>query len=219
MRIPGMFTALLQMTFDAALDGNDEARALCKRLDGKTISIEFSEFSSATGNAALFLRPREGGIDILNAWQGGADVTLRGSIPALLFSRFKKEGSGMPKGVSVAGDAETGQQFQRLIDTLDIDWEEKLSQFIGDSAAHQVGSLLRGFRDFTRQSAERFGDNIREYLQEETEDLPRRREVNEFLDNVDALRNDVDRLEARMQRASRQASNAGIDITSGNGKS
>ena len=142
-----------------------------------------------------------------------ADVTLRGTIPALLFSRMKKEGTGMPKGVSVSGDAETGQQFQRLIDALDIDWEEKLSRFIGDSAAHQVGSLLRGFRDFTRQGAERFGDNIREYLQEETEDLPRRREVNDFLDGVDALREDVDRLEARMQRAFRRASNAGIDIT------
>ena len=216
MRIPGMFTALMQMTFDAALDGNDEAQALCARLDGKTIAIEFSEFGSGTNSAPLFLRPRRGGIDILNAWQGGADVTLRGSIPALLFSRFKKEGSGMPKGVNVAGDAETGQKFQRLIDTLDIDWEEKLSQFIGDSAAHQVGSLLRGFRDFTRQSAERFGDNLREYLQEETEDLPRRREVNAFLDDVDVLREDVDRLEARLQRAFRRASNAGIDITNGN---
>ncbi|MDX1443206.1 MAG: SCP2 sterol-binding domain-containing protein [Gammaproteobacteria bacterium] len=216
MRIPGMFTALMQMTFDAALDGNEEAQAQCARLDGKTIAIEFSEFSSTAGNAPLYLRPRDGGIDILNAWQGGADVTLRGTIPSLLFSRLKKEGNGMPKGVSITGDAETGQDFQQLVESLDIDWEEKLSRFIGDSAAHQVGSLLRGFRDFTRQGAERFSDNIREYLQEETEDLPRRREVNEFLDNVDALREDVDRLEARVQRAFRRASNAGIDITNGN---
>lgn len=219
MRIPGMFTALMQMTFDAALDGNDEALALCAKLDGLTIAIEFAEFSSTAGSAPLFLRPHEGGIDILNAWQGSADVTLRGTIPSLLFARVNRDKGGLPKGVKVSGDAEIGQQFQRLIDSLDIDWEEKLSRFIGDSAAHQVGSLLRGFRDWGRQSTERFGDNLREFLQEETENLPRRREVNEFLDAVDALRTDVDRLEARLQRAFRRASNAGIDITTGNGKS
>jgi ubiquinone biosynthesis protein UbiJ len=215
MRLPGMFTALLQMTFDAALDGNDEALAICAQLDGKTIAIEFAEFSSTAGDTPLFLRPRAGGIDILNAWKNGADVTLRGTIPALLFARLNRAG-GLPKNVRITGDAETGQQFQRLVETLDIDWEEKLSRFLGDTAAHQVGSLLRGFRDWGRQGAERFGDNLREYLQEETEDLPRRREVVEFLDAVDALRSDVDRLEARVQRAFRRASNAGIDITTGN---
>ena len=43
-------------------------------------------------------------------------------------------------------------------------------------------------------------DNIREYLQEESRDLPSRYEVDRFTADVDALRDDVDRLAARVGR-------------------
>ena len=44
------------------------------------------------------------------------------------------------------------------------------------------------------------GANIREYLQEESRDAPSRYEVDRFSDNVSTLRDDVDRLEARIER-------------------
>jgi ubiquinone biosynthesis protein UbiJ len=44
------------------------------------------------------------------------------------------------------------------------------------------------------------GANIREYLQEESRDVPSRYEADRFADNVSALRDDVDRLEARVRR-------------------
>jgi ubiquinone biosynthesis protein UbiJ len=42
------------------------------------------------------------------------------------------------------------------------------------------------------------GANIREYLQEESRDAPSRYEVDRFADEVSTLRDDVDRLEARI---------------------
>jgi ubiquinone biosynthesis protein UbiJ len=44
------------------------------------------------------------------------------------------------------------------------------------------------------------GANIREYLQEESRDVPSRYEVDRFVSDVNALRDDVDRLEARINR-------------------
>ena len=41
-------------------------------------------------------------------------------------------------------------------------------------------------------------DNVREYLQEESRDVPSRYEVERFADEVGRLRDDVDRLEARI---------------------
>ena len=206
MRLPGMFTALLQMTIDAALDRNDEALLLCKRLNGKVMALEFTELG-----ATLWMRPREGGIDLLNQWTGGADVTIRGNVPGLLAANLMERRTG----IRIDGDAETGQEFQQLLALLDIDWEEKLSRFLGDTAAHRLASTFRGLRQWGRDSAERFGDNLREYLQEETEDLPRRREVDEFLGKVDTLRMDVDRVDARLQRLFRKAAQAGINLTGG----
>ena len=44
--------------------------------------------------------------------------------------------------------------------------------------------------------------NVREYLQEESRDVPSRYEVERFTRDVGALRDDVDRLEARLARLS-----------------
>ncbi len=148
---------------------------------------------------------------MLNHWNGGASVTLKGSVPNLLFSALRHD-AGLPKGLRIDGDAETGQLFQKLLARLDIDWEEKLSRFIGDTAAFRVAKMFREFRDWSKTGAEKFGENIKEYLQEETGDLPRRREVTEFLAAVDTLRNDTDRLDARLQRLFRQAAQRDIGV-------
>ena len=42
--------------------------------------------------------------------------------------------------------------------------------------------------------------NVVEFLQEEGRDVPTRVEVEEFLEGVDHLRDDADRLEARLTR-------------------
>ena len=44
------------------------------------------------------------------------------------------------------------------------------------------------------------GANIREYLQQESRDVPSRYEADKFADNVGRLRDDVARLEARINR-------------------
>ena len=44
------------------------------------------------------------------------------------------------------------------------------------------------------------GDNIREYLQEESRDVPSRYEVEQFTRRVNQLRDDVERLAARVGR-------------------
>jgi ubiquinone biosynthesis protein UbiJ len=41
--------------------------------------------------------------------------------------------------------------------------------------------------------------NVAEYLQEEGRDVPNRTEAEEFLHGVDRIRDDVDRLEARLK--------------------
>ena len=44
------------------------------------------------------------------------------------------------------------------------------------------------------------GENLAEYWQEESRDLPSRTEAEEFLQGVDRLREAADRLEARISR-------------------
>jgi ubiquinone biosynthesis protein UbiJ len=103
-------------------------------------------------------------------------------------------------GIRIEGDAEVAQRFQGLLRLAQPDFEEELARVIGDVAAHQVANLARGFLDWGRKAASSFSQNVAEYLQEEGRDVPSRVELEEFLEAVDHLRNDADRLEARLSR-------------------
>jgi ubiquinone biosynthesis protein UbiJ len=100
--------------------------------------------------------------------------------------------------VHIQGDAEVAQTFSELLEHARPDLEEELSRVIGDVAAHQVGNVARSFMGFAQRAASTFTQNVSEYLQEEGRDVPNRTEADEFIADVDKLRDDVDRIEARI---------------------
>jgi len=67
-------------------------------------------------------------------------------------------------------------------------------------AARQVANFARGILDWGRKAGGSLATNVAEYLQEEGRDLPTRTEVEEFLAGVDQLRDDAERLDARLAR-------------------
>jgi ubiquinone biosynthesis protein UbiJ len=71
---------------------------------------------------------------------------------------------------------------------------------VGDPAAHQVGAGVRAAGRWGQKVGDTLLQNLREYLQEEARIVPTRYEVDAFLGEVDTLRDDVERLEARIAR-------------------
>ena len=102
--------------------------------------------------------------------------------------------------VERTGDASLAEKFQQLLEFANPDLEEELSGVVGDAAAHRIGEFARGVSKWGAEARATMGDNIREYLQEESRDLPTRYEMDRFTANVDVLRDDVERLAARIQR-------------------
>jgi ubiquinone biosynthesis protein UbiJ len=130
------------------------------------------------------------------------DVTIRGNVP--LFARLLI-GDATPTpstsaALEISGDIELGQRFQRILRTLDIDWEEQASRLVGDVAAHQIGRAARALRAWGRDAVRTLGQDATEYLQEESRVLAKRPQVDGFLRDVDRLRGDVDRLLKRLER-------------------
>ena len=129
------------------------------------------------------------------------DVVITGSLVTLALMAGQTGEAAIRRGsLDLTGDAETAQQFQRLLKYARPDVEEELSGIVGDVAAHQIGNIARGIGRWGREAGATMGENIREYLQEESRDVPSRYEVDAFTDNVSALRDDVARLEARLNR-------------------
>jgi len=102
--------------------------------------------------------------------------------------------------VKVHGDVLLVQELHALARDLDIDWEAGIARIFGDTFSHPVSQGLRGLFGFARRTANVFLRNTGEYLREEKEIVPVRWEVDEYLNNNQDLRADVERMESRLAR-------------------
>jgi len=80
------------------------------------------------------------------------------------------------------------------------DFEEELSRLIGDVPARSISQLALKTVEWARKARHTAGENIAEYLQEESRDLVNKTELDEFLQGVDTLRETADRVDARIAR-------------------
>lgn len=181
------------------------ARELCRQLDGKLIAIRVRD----TGLAMYFAIDGET-LGLRSEAESEPDVVLTGSLLTLarMAGPAGDDSDGAPirdGSLDITGDAYTAQNFQRLLKYSKPDIEEELSRVVGDTAAYRAGELARGFRAWVREARATMGANVREYLQEESRDVPSRYEVERFASRVDALRDDVARLEARIERVAGDA--------------
>jgi len=192
----------LESVLNRNIAGSAVARRLCRQLDGKMLALHITGLP-----LSLFFRS-EGermSIDTTNADAPAA--SLSGTPLALLRLAGPTPEAAIRGGsITIQGDAEVAQAFSELLKQAQPDLEEELSRVIGDVAAHQLGNVARAALGFGRQAVDTMRQNVAEYLQEEGRDLPTRTEVDEFFADVDKLRDDLARLEARFANLHRGAS-------------
>ena len=135
-----------------------------------------------------------------------ADAAVRGSAMALLAVAMEPEQGGGGH-VEFTGDVGVVQKVRAFFAGLEIDWEEHLSHVTGDAVAHQVGNITRGLQHWSRRNTRIFGENLAEYLTEERRELPPRAEAEDFMRAVSRLRQDGDRLAARIAQLEQRLEN------------
>ena len=169
------------------------------RFKGKIVAFHVNDI-----NQSFYFFPDQQEIQIVSHYEGDADTMISGSL--LAFARMaladeKTKTASVFKGdIKITGDMALGQHFQALFQQLDIDWEEHVSHITGDVIAHSLGNAARGLLGWGRQAVQTIGMDVSEYLQYETRDIASGPEVEHFNSQIDTLRSDVDRAEARLNR-------------------
>jgi ubiquinone biosynthesis protein UbiJ len=105
---------------------------------------------------------------------------------------------------AMSGDAEIAGKFRELLTLLKPDPEEELSLVIGDVPAHQLARFARGALAWSARAADTAWRSTADYLAHERADLVPRHEGEQFLRGVEALREDLDRLAARIELLARR---------------
>lgn len=176
-------------------------------LHGRTVGVEVL----GLGLTLFFTSDETGELQVYGRHEGVPDCWLRGTPLDLLRAGDRATGADQlfSQRVRIEGDSALAQRFGAILADIDIDWEEHLSHLVGDVVAHEVGGAARAAQDLGQRTGRIAEQNLREYLQEEARVLPTRFEVKEFLDAVDALRDDVERLAARVERLRSRAGEVG----------
>ncbi len=185
---------LVEDGVNRALRADPDMAARLAPLAGRVCRIELADLG-ITFDAA----PDATGLRLGPAGSQAPDVTLRGSLLAI--ARLATGNGRLPASsrAEIAGDAELAHAFARALREFDPDWEEELSRYIGDVAAHLIGKTFRAARAWTADARTRVRADVSEYLREEARLLPDHAAVAAFIAEVDRLRADADRLAARVE--------------------
>jgi ubiquinone biosynthesis protein UbiJ len=174
--------------------GSARARELVARLEGRSLEVR-----ATPTQLALRFSVSGGRVSVSGGGADEPDAVIEGTPLSLAALAGPQPEDRLRRGeVRISGDAETAQSFQKLFKAARPDLEEELSRLVGDPVAHHVARAARSVLDFGRRAGETFARNMGEYLTEESRDLPARPEVEAWVGQVDRLREDVDRLEARL---------------------
>lgn len=166
------------------------------KFDGKIIKLEITGIDKD-----LYMFPGNKGIKIRTKHDDPVDTVLRGT-PIALFKMglVPNAANLLLKGeVEISGDTRLGHQFKNIFSQMDIDWSEPLSELLGDSLAYPVQQMTKKLSHWGAQTARSISMSVSEYLQEESRDVVTEAELKIFNDAVDRLRNDVDRLQAKIK--------------------
>ena len=193
-----MLSATLEKLLNRGLPRSPRARQLCATLSGRSVAIVVPDILrlrvSSNGQTLTVMRD-----------DAPADATLRGGALSLLALASDSAQAVIQRGdVAISGDSEVAQGYRELAQLLRPDLEEELSLLIGDVPAHQLGRLARLAAGWSGRAADTTLRNLAEYLGHERGDLVSRNEGEQFLLGVDALRESVDRLQARLELIARR---------------
>ena len=174
--------------------------------EGRVIAIELVGL-----NKKFYLLPQGSAEDtcikLSEHYEGEPDTVLKGTPVALFKMGIASDVAPMMlKGeVEISGDMRLGREFKKLLAEMDVDWEESLASLIGDAPAHQLTRVAKQFTRWAGKAKQSIVADISEYLQEESRDVVAGAELEMFYQDVDELRDDVGRLQARVDALKKEA--------------
>ena len=191
----------LEAALNRALALDAETRAGLRALDGQRVALHVAAPPLAlqvrVDGERLVVGPVDAGAE--------ADLSVRSTLGGLLgqLPWFKRDDAPPVGKVKLSGDAELARRLQRLAERFDPDWQQPFTRVFGDVLGVQVARAVAGALRQARVVGRNVAESAAEFVTEESRDVVAKAELHAFHDDVDALRDDVARIAARVARLPR----------------
>lgn len=194
MLVPAPLLIGAQTVINRLLSLDSESLTSVSELEGRVVKIEVNG-----PDMEFYLMFLNDGVELTRFFDNEPDSTVSGSAFALM-SLLRNSDALFDGTVTLSGSTSTVKQLKKIMDDLDVDWEEQLSGVVGDGASHQLFRFAGGVMRLFEQGVERARSEASDFIKERADVAVSAEEVRDFCDSVDTVRNDVDRLEARIAR-------------------
>lgn len=209
MAEPGLISttavAGAERAVNAALRADPASAARLGRHAGRLLAMHLS-----LPRTALYVLIVEDGVEFYLRSEAEPDVSVTGNpvdLAALLLN-WRRQPGAIGGAVRIEGNRELLQELREIAAGLSLDWGALLEPLIGGELAQQLDLGARRLFGWARQAMSRLGDQVGDYLGGEAGLLALRRDVYEFYQDVDELRGDTDRLEARVRHLRHRSTTA-----------
>lgn len=164
-------------------------------LTGKLLHVEVNDFP-----LNIYVHVQQDKLALLTTTSANITTHIRGNLFDLgeMAWKSRNKQAHFSKKLHVQGDLDFLQALRDIFLKLEVDWEEQFAKIVGDVAAYNISKAMKNFGNWAQNSLATFNQDLSEYLQEETRLLLTRVELDDFMRDVDMLRDDVERLEAKI---------------------
>ena len=193
----------LELALNRALALDEDTRAALRALEGQRVALTL-----ASPPLALQVRVEEqalrvGPVDADAEPDLGVRATLGGLIQQL--PMFRNSNAPPPVGkLRIEGDAELARRLQKLAQGFDPDWQLPFVRVFGEVLGVQIARAVRAALQQAQLAGRNLAGMAAEYITEESRDVVPRAELDAFHDDVDALRDGVERISAKIARLRRE---------------
>lgn len=195
---PMLSTAALasaEKIINAALAYDPASRIALEQLAPQVLAIHIT-----SPDVKIYLVPTPDGVNLRGHYEGDVTTQLQGTLPALISLIKSDRLNFKDSGVQLFGSTSFLADLQKILQNLEIDWEEMLSQIFGDIIGHQSAELIRGKMSWAKDRANNIQRLTSEFLTEELRVLPNQPELAFFNAQVDELKLGADRVAARIDQ-------------------
>ncbi|BAE73385.1 SCP-2 sterol transfer family protein [Sodalis glossinidius str. 'morsitans'] len=197
MLLMPLISATLEVVLERLLYQDRAMSAARERLKGKVLRFELAEWETPV---ILVFGERQ--VDVLNAWDGAADCTVRTRLATLPALRERQQLTQLIKQgfLDVEGDLQCLQQFAALLDMAEFDGAELLAPWIGDIAAESVSRTVARWLTSTPRLLRTGQGRVMQAITDEWRLAPSALEQAWFCGEVDEVTRAGENLAARLEK-------------------
>ena len=191
----------LELALNRALALDADTRAALRGLDGQRVALHLASPPLALQVEVAGEALRVGPVEATVEPDLGVRTTLAGLLGQL--PMFRRDDAPPVGKLRIEGDAELARRLQQLAQRFDPDWQQPFVRVFGEVLGVQVAKAVSAGLKQAQVAGRNLAETAAEYVTEESRDVVARAELSAFNDDVDALRDDVERIAARIARLPR----------------